>query len=188
MDNQSVPGFRLSRRQFAQSVLTFVGGASIFSIPSLRWLTQASAPAIGLNHALVRSIGGVLLFAERADGQTQAMADRLAQNGLLAVVSSANNHSEALDAVDQLIAHLQLGARTIGVIGVGAGSAQALRLAHSHPAVGAVVLIGDLPDDANWQSEFALLQQHGAKTLILPGDLDESVWAQAERFVKQYAV
>lgn len=187
MDNHSASGFRLSRRQFAQSVLTFVGGASVFSAPSLRWLTQAVTPAT-LSMSKANSVGGVLLFAGAADGQAQAVADRLTQEGLFAVVSNANSNNEVREAVDQLIAHPQFDAGKIGIIGVGAGSAHALQLAHSHPAVGAAVLIGDVPDSAAWQTDFALLQQRGAKTLILPGIMDENAWSRAINFVRQYVV
>jgi hypothetical protein len=186
MDDQTVSGFRLSRRQFGQSLLALAGGASVFSMPAFRWLTQTSTSAGTLNGPQTGSAAGILLLAGTLDGQ--AMADRLAQDGALILASNASNRSEARAAVNQLLAHPQLSAPTIGVIGVGAGTVQALQLAHSHRAVGAVALIGNLPDNANWQSDFALLQERSAKTLVLPGGLNESVWIQAIRFVKQYSV
>jgi dienelactone hydrolase len=187
MDDQLMSGWRLSRRQFAKSVLALTGGASFFSAPALRWIVAPSTPTGYFTAPQTGKIGtGVLLLTGAPDERMQAMADRLAQDGTVAFVSTASNRVEARAAVHQLLMHPQLGTAAIGVIGIGAGTAQALQLAHNHRAVGAVAIIGDLPDNADWQSEFALLQEYGAKTLILPGGLNESVWAQAIRFAKQY--
>ncbi|MHB8628925.1 MAG: hypothetical protein ACYDBJ_19450 [Aggregatilineales bacterium] len=154
-------------------------------MPALRWLAQTSPLAGALNVSQTGSAAGILLLTGTLDGQ--AMADRLAQDGTLILASNASTQTEAHDAVNQLLTYPQLNTSTIGVIGVGAGTAQALQLAHSHRAVGAVALIGDLPDNANWQTDFALLQERGAKTLILPGHFTKS-WEHALRFLKQYAV
>jgi dienelactone hydrolase len=189
MDDQFMSGWRLSRRQFAKSVLALTGGASFFSAPALRWIMAASTPNGYFTAPQAGQVGsGVLLLVGAPDARTQAMAEWLAQDGTVAFVSTANNQVEARAAVHQLLTHPQLAATAIGVIGIGAGAVQALYLAHNHSSVGAAVLVGNLPASGDWQSDFALLQERGAKTLILPGELDESVWAQAGRFVKQYSV
>ena len=185
MDNQGMSSFRLSRRQFAQTVMAFVGGASVFSNPFLRWLSQAHAPAAHLALPTDGAIGGVLLFADKLDTQAAALGDRLADINVME--SDPASPAEAWTAAERFT-HPQLGGSTFAVIGVGSGAVHALQLAHSHPAVGAAVLVGSLPDGKDWQSGFALLQQRGARTLVLPGSLDHAGLDQAERFIRQFAV